>query len=77
MSAEDVVDEVPELVEERHDLVVLEQAAREVAQQHRLGKSASGDAGREPEAGRVVVLAVARVEVEVDAPEALAPRTTS
>ena len=75
-AGEHVVHEVPELVEERDDLVVLQQAAVEVADEHALGELRAGDAAHEVELGRVLVLAVARVQVEVDAADALARRRT-
>ena len=64
-----MVDEVAELVEERDDLVVLHQAAGEVAHQHALGQLALGEPGDHVELGGVLELALARVEVEVDAPD--------
>ena len=70
LAGEDVVDEVAELVEERHDLVVLHQAPVEVAHQHALGELLAGDALDHVELGRVLELALARVQVEVDPPDA-------
>jgi len=63
-----VVDEVPELVEHGHDVVVLHQAAcgREVAHQDALGQPLPSRPERSVNCGRVLVLALARVHVEVD-----------
>ena len=76
-AAEDVVHEVPELVEQRHDVVVLHQPAREVADQHALGQLPAGDAGDEVELRRVLELALARVQVEIDAAEHAPCRRTA
>ena len=70
LAGEDVVDEVAELVEEGHDLVVLHQAPVEVADEHALGELPAGDALDQVELGRVLELALARVQVEVDPPDA-------
>ena len=72
LPAEHVVDEVAELVEQGDDLVVLHQAAGEVAHQHALGQLAAGDALDHVELGGVLELALAGVEVEVDAADPLA-----
>ena len=69
---EHVVHEVPELVEQRDDVVVLHQPLAEVAHQHALGQLGAGDAVGDRELRRVRVLALARVEVEVDAAQGLA-----
>ncbi len=58
--------EVAELVEQRHDVVVLHEAAREVADQDPFGDLDAPDPGDEVELGGVVVLARPRVQVEVD-----------
>ena len=50
-------------------LVVLEEAAREVAEQHRLGQRPPVMPGASGKHARVVELALARVQVEVDAAE--------
>ena len=70
--AEHVVDQVAELVEERHHVVVLHQAGAEVADQRALGQLAAGHAVGDRELRGVLVLALARVQVEVDPAEALA-----
>ena len=67
--AEHVVDQVTELVEQGDDVGVLHQAAREVADEHALGQLAAGDAAGQVELRRVLELALARVQVEVDPPE--------
>ena len=72
VAAEHVVHQVPELVEQRHHVVVLHQPAREVADQRALGQLPAGDAVGERELRGVLVLALARVQVEVDPAEALA-----
>ena len=66
--------EVAELVEERHHLAVLEERspAREIANQGGLGKPPSRLPRLQGELRRVLVLAVARMEVEVEAPGDLA-----
>ena len=69
LPAEHVVHEVAELVEQRHHLVVLHQAAAEVADQHALGQLLPGDAGDHVELRGVLELALAGVQVEVDAPD--------
>src|SRR5205823_4735291 len=73
-AAEQVVQEVPELVEERHHLAVLEQRAwaREIANQGGLGKPLSRLPRLQGELRGVLVFAVARMEVEVEAPDHLA-----
>ncbi|MPM40639.1 hypothetical protein SDC9_87283 [bioreactor metagenome] len=63
---EHVVDQVAELVEQRHHIVVLHQAAREVADQYPLGQPPVPDPLGEGELGGVLVLALARVQVEED-----------
>ena len=69
-AAEDVVDQVAELVEQGDDVVVLHQSAREVADEHALGQLAVGDAPDQVELGGVLELALARVQVEVDPADA-------
>ncbi len=75
-AGEDVVHEVAELVEERHDLVVLHAGPRLKLQTSTpSAQLRAGDAADEVELRRVLVLAVARVQVEVDAADALARGT--
>ncbi len=69
LSAQDVVHQVAELVEEGDDLVVLHQAAGEVAHQHALRQLALAQPGDHVELGGVLELALAGVQVEVDAPD--------
>ena len=75
LAADHMMHEVAELVQEDHDIAVLHQtrvargAAREVAHQHALGKLAAVNAGGERLGGEPFVLALARMHVEVDAPE--------
>ena len=66
------MDQVTELVEQRDDVGVLHQPAREVAGEHALGQLAAGDPGNQVELRGVLVLAFARVQVEVDPPQYLA-----
>ncbi len=67
------MDEVPELVEEGRDVRVLHQPAREVAHEHALGElvelARPAHAAGQVELRRVLVLALARVQVEVDPAE--------
>ena len=63
---EQVVDQMPELVEERHDVGVLHQPASEVAHQHALGQLPIADTRDEVELRGVLVLALAGVQVEID-----------
>ena len=66
------MDEVAELVEQRDDLVVLQQTTVEVAREHALGELHPGDTTHEVELRSVLVLAVARMEVEMDPPDPFA-----
>ena len=78
MAAEHVVHEVAELVEHRDDVVVLHQRGLvdrrigEVADEHALGELLAAHAVLERELRRVLVLALARMHVEVDPAELLA-----
>ena len=73
-ASEQVVQEMPELVEEGHHLAVLEQRSwpREIADQRRLGEPLPRLPRLQGELRRVLVLAVPRMEVEVEAPDHLA-----
>ena len=66
-----VVDQVAELVEQRDDVAVLHQPARHVADQRAHGKLPTLDATGEVELRGVLVLALARMQVEVDPAEPL------
>ena len=78
LAAQDVMHEVAELMEEDDDFAVLHQAgiaglsAGEVADQHAFGKLVAADAGNDGPGGEPLVLAFARMHVEVDAAEELA-----
>src|SRR3546814_8805899 len=64
-SRQHVVQQVAELVEQGDHLAVLHQPTREVADQHALGQPGVEHTGSQVELGGVVVLALARVQVEV------------
>ena len=70
--------EVAELVEEGDDVAVLHEAgiagraAGEVADEHAFRKLAAANAGNDGPGGEPLVLALARMHVEVDAAEQLA-----
>ena len=63
------MDQVAELVEQGDDVGVLHQAAREVADEHALGELTVGQPTDQVELCRVLELALARVQVEVDPAE--------
>ena len=69
IAAQHVVHQVAELVEQGHDVAVLDQALREVADQRALGQLAAGDSADQVELRRVLELSVARVQVEIDPPD--------
>jgi hypothetical protein len=73
VAADDVVQQVAELVEQRPDVVVLHQPAGtgQVAEQRALGESSSRLTGDHPVLRRVLVLVLTGMEVEVDPPERL------
>jgi hypothetical protein len=83
LAAEDVVHEVAELVEEGDDFVVLHEAGvasratGEVTDQHSLGNLTASDAGNDGRGGEPLVLALARMHVEIDAAKELALRARS
>jgi len=64
---EQVVDQMPELVEERYDVGMLDQPASEVAHQHALGQLPFADTRHEVELCGVLVLAFTWMQVEIDA----------
>ena len=78
VAAEDGVHQVAELVEESDDVGVLQQAgvagvaAGEVADQRGLRQRAATDAGDDGRGGEPLVLAFARVHVEIEAADELA-----
>ena len=61
------MEQVPELVEQRDDVRVLHQPAREVADEHPFGKLPARYTRYEIELRGVLVLPVAWVQVEIDA----------
>jgi hypothetical protein len=65
-SCEEVVDQMTELVEERHNVGVPHQPAPEVAHQSALWQLSVADSRDQVELRRVLVLALAGVQVEVD-----------
>ena len=69
VTAQHVVDQVAELVEQGHHLVVLHQPPREVADQHPLGQLAPRHPGDQVELRGMGVLAGPGVQVEVDPAE--------
>src|SRR6266853_3875911 len=75
LAADQVMHEMTELVQEHHNVTVLHQArvpgraAREVAHQRTLGELAAVDTEYERLGGEPLVLAFARMHVQVDAAE--------
>ena len=67
MSAHHMVDQVAELVEQRDDVAVLHQTGRQVADQRPLGKAHLGHTAHQRELGRMLELALARMQIQVDA----------
>ena len=66
LAADDVVNQVAELVKQGHHVAVIHEATGKVAHQHALGQLRVEHAGHHVEVGRVVVLALAWVQVEVN-----------
>jgi hypothetical protein len=83
LAAENGVHQVAEFVEEGDDVVVLQQARivfvalREVADQRGLRQRAPANAGDDGRGGEPLVLAIARVHVEIETAHALPPSKTS
>src|SRR6202030_1147825 len=75
LAADDVMHEMTELVQEHDHVAVLHEArvagraAREVAHQHTLGQLSAVDTEAKRLSGEPLVLALARMHVQVDAPE--------